>query len=120
MYDPDEIAALVKRYEELVPKLKRPEVRARMIADGRDPDAVLQDLAAKMDKLLASDQVVEKTLEAYLQATADMVDQSNKLFKMLRPLVQQYKQANPLDPRVEEWEEKLEIWAQQVPKEPEE
>ncbi len=46
MYDPDEIAALVKQYEELVPKLKRPEVRARMIADGRDPDAVLQNLAA--------------------------------------------------------------------------
>ncbi len=120
MYDPDEIAELVKRYEELLPKLKRPEVRARLIADGRDPDAVLRDLTAKMDQLLAADKVCEEKLEAYLQATANMTDESNKLFKMLRQVVQQYKQANPLDPRVEEWEELLEIWARQVPKEPDE
>jgi hypothetical protein len=35
-------------------------------------------------------------------------------------LVQEYKQANPLDPQLEEWEDFLEAWAEQVPKEPEE
>jgi hypothetical protein len=55
MYDPDERAELLKQYEDLLPKLKSPEVRARMIADGRDPEAVLKRLTGLKDTLLASE-----------------------------------------------------------------
>ena len=118
MYDPDECAELLKQYEDLMPKLRSPEVRARMIADGRDPEAVLKKLADQMDTLLAADEVAEKAVEHLLHTHADEADAMHALFKGLRQAVQEFKQANPLDPRVEEWEDFLEAWAEEMPKEP--
>ena len=118
MYDPDECAELLKQYEDLMPKLRSPEVRARMIADGRDPEAVLKKLADQMDTLLAADEVAEKAVEHLLHTHADEADAMHALSKGLRQAVQEFKQANPLDPRVEEWEDFLEAWAEEVPKEP--
>ena len=118
MYDPEERAEILKKYEDLMPKLRSPEVRARMIADGRDPDAVLKKLADQRDTFLAADEAAEKAVDHQLQAAADVADAMHALFKGLRQAVQEFKQANPLDPRVEEWEDFLEAWAEEVPKEP--
>ena len=118
MYDPDECAELLKQYEDLMPKLRSPEVRARMIADGRDPEAVLKKLADQRDTLLAADEVAEKAVEHLLHTHADEADAMHALFKGLRQAVREFKQANPLDPRVEEWEDFLEAWAEEMPKEP--
>jgi len=118
MYDPDECAELLKQYEDLIPKLRSPEVRARMIADGRDPEAVLKKLADQRDTLLAADAAAEKAEEHSLQAHADEADAMHAQFKGLLQAVREFKQANPLDPRVEEWEDFLEAWAEEMPKEP--
>jgi uncharacterized protein YigA (DUF484 family) len=120
MHDPEERAELLKQHEALVAKLRTPEVQARMIADGLDPDAALKKLADQVDAFVAADDDAEKAVEHMLQAGADAADANYKLFKTLRQLVREYKQANPLDPRVEEWEDFVEAWAEQMPKEPEE
>jgi hypothetical protein len=65
MHDPEERAEILKEYEALLPKLASPEVRARMIADGRDPEAVLKQLADQKDAFLAAaaaEKAVEHTL----------------------------------------------------------
>jgi hypothetical protein len=46
MYDPEERTEVLKRYEDLMPKLRSPEVQARVIADGLDPEAELKRVAA--------------------------------------------------------------------------
>jgi hypothetical protein len=55
-----------------------------------------------------------------LQVTADAADGLHDLFKTARQALQEHKRANPLDPRVEEWEEPLDAWSQDLPKEPQE
>jgi hypothetical protein len=51
---------------------------------------------------------------------ADVADAMHGKSKALRQAVQEHKQANPLDPRLEEWKDFLEAWAEEMPKEPEE
>jgi len=63
--------------------------------------------------VLADDEVAEKTQKQLLQAAADVADAMHGESKALRQAVQEHKQANPLDPR-------LEAWAEKMPKEPEE
>lgn len=118
MHSPEEREEIIKKYEALLPKLKSPEVQARMIADGLDPEAEFKKTKAAMDTYLAATEATDKALENQLQAEADVADASYEGYKGLRLAVAEYKQANPLDPRLEEWEDFLEAWAEQVPKEP--
>jgi transposase-like protein len=119
MYDPDERAEILKQYEDLLPKLTSPEVRARMIADGLDPEAELKKLADQMDEFVAADEDAEKAVEDMLQKGADAADANYKLFIALRQFLQELKQSNPLHPQLEEWEDLLDALAEQMPKEPE-
>ena len=119
MYDPEERAELLKQYAELLPKLRSPEVRARMIADGRDPETVLKWLTGLKDAAVAADEVAEKAVDHLLQATADMADANYEVFKALPQAIQELKQANPLDPQIEALEDYFEALAEQMPKEPE-
>lgn len=114
---PEDCAELLKQCDEHMVKLRSPEAQARMIADGRDPEAVLREMAAARDTLLAANQKCEEDQEKSLHARADVADASYEAFKATRKSVQEYKQANPLDPRLEEWEDQLEAWAEQMPKE---
>src|ERR1035441_1004764 len=119
MYDPEERAELLKKYEDLMPKLRSPEVRARMIADGRDPEAVLKLLTGLKDAVVAADEVAEKAADHLLQATADVADANHEVFKALPQAIQELKRANPLDPQIEVLENCFEALAEQMPKEPE-
>ena len=120
MYDPEQCAEILKQYEALMPKLRSPEVRARMIADGRDPEAVLKWLTGLKDAVVAADEAAEKAVDHLLQATADAADANYEVFKALPQAIQELKQANPLDPQIEVLENCLEALAEQMPKEPEE
>src|SRR5438105_2273596 len=119
MHSPEERDEIIKKYEALMPKLRSPKVKARMIADGLDPEAQVNKMKAAMDAYLAADQECEEDQEKLLHAGADVADASYEAFKATRKVVQEYEQANPLDPRLEEWEDFLEAWAEQVPKEQE-
>ena len=117
MHDPDEIEALEKRYAEVMATANTPEVRARMIADGIDPDAKFKEIEAAFQKHLTAKAAAEAAEENALQATADVGDATYELFKSLRTAIREHKKANPLDPRVEEWEEIIEALSEQYPKE---
>ena len=120
MYDPDERAELLKKYEDLMARVRTPEVRARMIADGLDPEAELKKFADTVDAYVAADDDYEKAVEDQLQAGADLADEMYKLFKALREVIQELKQTDPLNPQLEELEDFYEALAEQMPKEPEE
>ena len=51
---------------------------------------------------------------------ADVADAMRGESKVLRQAVQEHKQANPLDPRLQERKDFLEAWAEKMPKEPKE
>src|SRR5438309_1509755 len=89
MYDPDERVELLKEYETLVAKLRSPEVLARMIADGRDPEAVLKRVTAAKDTYLAAADECEKAHENQLQAAADVAEVALEVFKALRQVIQE-------------------------------
>jgi hypothetical protein len=118
MYDPDERAELLKKCEDVAAKVRSPEVRARMIADGLDPEAELKKLAALKDSFLAKDDAAEKAVEHMLQGGADLADEMYKLFKALREVIQELKRTDPLNPQLEELEDYYEALAEQMPKEP--
>ena len=119
MHDPEERAEILKRYEDLMPKLRSPEVRARMIADGRDPEAVMKMLTGLRDVFLAADEAADKAEEHLLHAHADEADAQYEVFKALPQAIEELKQADPLDPRLEKLEDLREALAEQMPKEPE-
>jgi hypothetical protein len=52
MHDPEERAEILKEYEALVPRLRLPEVQARMIAEGLDPEAELKRLAISYQSII--------------------------------------------------------------------
>ena len=104
----------------MLAKVRSPEVRARMIADGLDPEAELKKLADQMDAFVAADEDYEKAVEDQLQKGADVADAAHKVFKSLREVVQELKRTDPLNPQLEELEDFLEALAEQMPKEPEE
>jgi hypothetical protein len=120
MYDPEVRAQFLKQYEACVAKITSPEGRARLIARGLDPETELKKITALKDAAVAADEVCEKTDEQMLQAGADVADAQYDLFKALRQALQEHKQANPFDPRLEEWEDILEAMAEQMPKEEQE
>ena len=118
MRDPEERAELLKRHDDLMAKLQRPEVRARMIADGRDPEEAIKRLTALKDNVLAKGEAADKAEEELLHAHADEADAARELFKTLRQAIRELRRSNPLHPQLEEWEDALEAWAQEMPKEP--
>jgi hypothetical protein len=120
MCDPEQRAEILKQYAALLPKLRSPEVRARMIADDRDPEAVLKWLTGLKDAVVAADEAAEKAVDYLLQATADLADANYEVFKALPQAIQELKQAKPLDPQIEVLEDYFEALAEQMPKEPEE
>ena len=120
MYDPERRAEMLKEFEALVAKVMSPEGQARLAARGLDPAAELKKITALKDNFLAADDEYEKARENQLQKAADVADAGYEVFKALRRAVQEFKQVNPLDPRLEEWEEQLEALAEQMPKEREE
>ena len=120
MYDPEERAELLKKYQELLPKLKSPEVRARMIADGLDPEAELKEYADSVDALRAAAKDLDGTQEQFLHTTANVADAEYELFKHLRQAIQMMRDAEIFEPQLDEMEEQLKAWAERLPKEPEE
>jgi len=79
----------------------------------------LKKLSALRDTFLAADEACEKAREDLLQSAADVADASCEVFKALPHAIQEHKQNNPFDPRLEEWEDQLENWAEGLPKEQE-
>jgi len=120
MLDPDRGAEALKRCEEIAAKVSSPDGRAALIARGLDPEAELKKMAAHMDTYRAANAECEKVQEELLHAGADVADAQYAAFKALRQAIQVHKQNDPLDPRLEEWEEFLEAWAEEMPKETEE
>jgi DNA repair ATPase RecN len=120
MYDPDKRAELLKEYEALLPKLKSPEMRARMIADGLDPEAELKEYADSVDALRAAAKDLDETQEQLLHTTANVADAEYELFKNLRQAIQMMREAEIFEPQLEEMEDYLKAWAERLPKEPEE
>ena len=118
MYDPDERAEFLKEYEANLAKAMSPEGRARLIARGLDPEAEFKRVAALKDAYLAADQDYEKAVDDTLQKAATLGDAEYTLFKALREVVQELKRTDPLNPQLEECEDILEAWAEQMPKEP--
>jgi hypothetical protein len=117
--DPDEHEARLKHYANVMAKADTPEVRARMIADGVDPDAKFMEITGAFHTYLRSHEAAESAGEAALHATADAADSLYELFKGMRAAVRAHKEANPLDPRIEEWESLLEALSEQFPKDTE-
>src|ERR1019366_1754575 len=120
MPSPEEHQEMLKKYDDLLPKLRLPEVRARMIADGRDPDAVLKALTGLRDTYLAKHEASEKADEDLLQATADVADAKYEVFKALPQAIEELKQTEPFSPQLEELEDYFEALAEEMPKEPDE
>src|SRR5256885_221608 len=117
MIDPDRRGEVLKEYEKWFAKVNSPEGRARLLARGVDPDAELTKLTALKETFLAANDECEKAQEELLQKGADVADASYEVYKALRRLVEDYKRVNPLDPRLDEWEDQLEAWAEHMPKE---
>ena len=120
MYDPGERAEFLKEFEAKVAKAMSSEGRANLIARGFDPEAEFKKLTAAKDAFLAADDDYEQAHEDLLQKTANQADSVYAVFKALRDVIKEAREINPLDPRLEEWEDQLEAMAELMPKEPEE
>lgn len=116
MNDPDEIENQRKTYQALYEQLQSPEVRARMLADGLDPDAELRRLRDRFANYEMAARQAEAADEQLLQSLADKADAFRDLYRLLKRAVAEKERENPLDPHLEQAREFLESLSEEIPK----
>lgn len=116
MNDPDEIEIQRETYESIREELLSPEVRARMLADGVDPDAELKRLSDRFATYEAAARQAEAADELLLQSLADKADAFRNLYRLLKRAVAEKERENPLDPHLAQAREFLETLSKEVPK----
>jgi predicted kinase len=100
--------------------MQRPEVRARMIADGLDPDAEAAKARGLLDALIKANANCEVADEKLLQTTADKADAMLAFYKAFKTMVREFEQNDPLNPKLEEAREFLDALAEEMPKDEDE
>ncbi len=117
MTDPDEIEAVRKEYEALRAKLLLPEALARMAADGLNPDAEMQRLDALFQNAMTAVKASDEGDERMLQLLADKEDSLRALYQGVKAAIAELQAHDPLNPKLEEFQDLLEAWSERMPKE---
>jgi hypothetical protein len=103
-------------YEAVRAQLLLPAVQARMLADGRDPNAEIARLDALYAEMLRTDARMQNQHDRALNAAGDAADSMRELYRVTKKLLVETEQADPFHPQLKEMRDFLEALSARMPK----